>query len=199
MTVVLYAVIRSDEVLADTGPGLSGKPLRTIHSNGLGAVVSDDDGPPETNVNTLWAYEAVMERLLGIASALLPARFGTTVDEDSEIEAMLAERAGELTAALQEVGGAVEIAVHPAVAEGAQAPDTGTDYMRARLAERRQAEQLETAAKGLFRASVPRSQSSTAYLVDLANVREFVERITAQGATVTGPWPPYSFVGGGRA
>jgi hypothetical protein len=108
MTVLLYAVTEAGHPAV--GYGLERRPLRTLDHGALRAVLSDHDGRPAVVESNLWAYEQVVERLMG-AGPVLPARFGTTADADPELVRMLSARQDELRASLDRVRGAVEIAI----------------------------------------------------------------------------------------
>ena len=88
---------------------------------------------------------------------------------------------------------------------------TGTEYMRARLDRRHDAEEIAARLHApLARiarettttvGATPRLLFSAAYLVSRSDVRAFraaVEQLQAAhqelGLVCTGPWPPYSFV-----
>jgi hypothetical protein len=199
MSVLLYGITEADAPVAG-GAGLIDRPLRTVTHDNLIAVVSDLDNGPPTDEDSLWAYEQVVERLMAEAT-VLPARFGTTVQTDEEIEAMLAERRAELTETLAHVREAVEFAVHTPPHPQAEptreqtAEDTaraGTAYMQRLLSQDRRIRELDASAGRLIRAT-RRIAHGTAYLVARADAEEFVASVTSLGLTVTGPWPPYSF------
>ncbi len=211
MTVLLYGVT-DGQLVAQLGDGLAGGRLRHLSHRHLSAVVSDIERAPIPGGETLSVYESVIERLID-SCTLLPARFGATATCDREITDMLAERGVELTAALELVRCAVEFAVHAAPpntltertdstdrTDRTDAEGPGTAYLRRRLSEqvrtRDLATQIRAAAGDLVRAERAGSTGSVAYLVVRSAAEDFVQRTTAVGATVTGPWPPYSFVGG---
>jgi hypothetical protein len=149
-------------------------------------------------VETLWAYEGIVTRLMDTA-AVLPARFGTTAPEDGYITAMLAARAAELPRALELVRGATEFAVHvgPGACEAAADPERpGTAYMRALVAQNERLRELDSLVGERVRARKRRSASSFAYLVDHEIADQFQDAARALGLATTGPWPPYSFAGG---
>ncbi|HWC85115.1 MAG TPA: GvpL/GvpF family gas vesicle protein [Solirubrobacteraceae bacterium] len=196
MSVLLYAV--TDAALdTASGEGLEQRPLRTLSHNGLRAVVSDVEDAPAAEPDTLWAYHGVVTRLMGSAS-LLPARFATTAQSDGEITALLATRERELARALEHVRGAAEFAVR-ADSRRPDAPDApsrpGTAYMRARLAQSDVVRDFEAQAGELVRARTRRSARSWAYLVDRHHWDEFENLARGFRLAITGPWPPYSFVG----
>jgi hypothetical protein len=209
MTVLLYAVTEAEVPLV--GHGLEGRALRTIRSRELAAVVSDHDRPPAPSEPNLWAYEQVVEKLMARAP-LLPARFGSTVEHDRQLEQVLAERQREFRETLEQVRGAVEIAVHApapdatkAAARGpsSESPASGTDYMLSRVAQHQRTgelvAQVDAAVGELARARTRRASSANtlAYLVEHEHVDEFIARLEQLGdsdITWSGPWPPYSFI-----
>jgi Gas vesicle synthesis protein GvpL/GvpF len=202
MTVLLYAVTQSNASGGIDARGLDDRPLRTIQDDGLTAVVSDVDTHPAPTESNLLAYEHVVEKLMTTAT-VLPARFGATAHEDDEIQRMLASRHDEFMSGLAHVQGAVEIAIRaPTSSEPVTPTRTGTEYMRARLAERQRARQLaaeiDAAVGDLARARTrrPHSMNTVAYLVDHERLEEFLDRLDQLNdpeITWTGPWPPYSF------
>lgn len=190
MTVLLYGVTSAGAAVA--GAGLDGRPLRTLEVGPLQAVLSDQSAPPAADTETLWSYEAVLERLMA-TTTIVPARFGTVAEDEGPIRELLDERRPELQLTLERVGGAVELAVHlePAPAGPAH---SGTEYLTSRLQQRRQVEALDAAAAGLFRERANTGGRSTGYLVDATHVDRFIQAAGQAGAAVTGPWPPFSFV-----
>lgn len=204
MTVLLYAV--TDGKATVEGVGLNQQPLREIGNRGLTAVVSDHDESPSTSEPNLWEYEQVVEQLM-TAATVLPARFGATASSDKQIKAMLSDRREELKTTLDEVRGAVEIAIRAPVPQQpiADSVRTGTEYLEAQLQERRRARELlahvELAVGSLARAKRRGSNSdnTAAYLVDHDKVDQFVaqlQQLERPEIAWTGPWPPYSFVNG---
>jgi hypothetical protein len=211
MTVVLYAVTATREPVV--GEGLDNQPLRAIRDDDLAAVVSDHDTSPAPTESNLWTFEDVVEKLM-TRTAVLPARFGATAEEDEEIGLMLVTRREEFRRTLNRVRGAVEIAIRAPVSpatSGIQSPSpglatarrTGTDYMLGRLAQRQRSRQLaaeiDTAVAGLVRAKTRRTRSinTLAYLVDVDQVDEFIARLDQLNdpeISWSGPWPPYSFI-----
>lgn len=192
---LLYGVIEAGTPAV--GYGLEQQPLRTITHGAVRAVVSDHQATPGTVESNMWAYEQVAERLM-TSGPVLPARYGTVADRDEEIETMLAEREDEFTRGLDRVRGAVEIAIRTEPPASVPPDASGTDYMRARLAQEHQdaalIKQIEDAAGGYVRARTRRSPTALAYLVEEEHVADFIHEAAQLGLTPTGPWPPYSFV-----
>jgi hypothetical protein len=215
MTVYLYAICSAD---APAPPWLAERGLRYVERSGLAAVVGDEPGdltaPSEED---LWAHEKVVESLMD-AHDLLPARFGGLLSSDEEVCSLLDERSAELRRALDNVSGAVELAVRAGWrAEPDRRGDaraTGSEYMAdyaSRDARARAlAECLDDAVSALARDGsvrvLPRRLSAVtgAYLVDTRSVEDFRRRIERLNDELpdaeivcTGPWPPYSFAGDG--
>ena len=190
------------------GRGLAGAPLEGVREGDLVAVVSRHDEAPAPLEN-LWAHEQVVEEAME-ERTVLPARFGTTLEDDAALRAVLAERQEEFLAALARVRGRLEVgirAVKPAEAPTAPAA-TGRDYVEAKLRNGRSATTVHEALAGLAvdaarRPPRPGEVLRAAYLIDapaLAGFRATVERLQQEHAGMsilcTGPWPPYSFAGG---
>jgi Gas vesicle synthesis protein GvpL/GvpF len=202
MTLLLYAIAEATVAEPHRGEpqprGLADEPLSTLPSGDLAAFVSDVETVPEATPRKFLAYEQVIERLMS-RGTVLPARFGTTAETEHEIKAMLAERQLEFLEALSRVKGAVEFAIRvpPPPDPTQDQPDSGTEYMNRLMDQSRQttelAKQVEGAAQGLT-ISTRRTARSLACLVSRQQASEFLARTRARGLTVTGPWPPYSFV-----
>ena len=190
------------------GTGLGDAPLEGVREGALVAVVSRHDAAPGA-VEDLWAHERVVEAAME-DRAVLPARFGTTLEDDAALRAVLAERQDEFLAALARVRGRLEVgirAVQPAEAPRAPAA-TGREYLEGRLRDDRSAQALHETLTGLAveaarRPSRPGEVLRAAYLIEapaLAGFRATVDRLQREHADMailcTGPWPPYSFARG---
>jgi hypothetical protein len=218
---VLYVYAIADSTVEPATTGLHRAPLRKIESGQLAALVSEHPRAPEPDEDTLWAHEQVVEDLMA-TTAILPLRFGSCVEEAGTLVTMLADRHEEFLASLQRVRGAIEVSVRaelpadPATEEPARdpgSPGSGTAYLleRARREQRGQdaAELVHRPLAALARASVAPAVGGdptlfkAAYLVEEASLEAFGLRVgelngSLDGVRVsaTGPWPPYSFVGG---
>jgi Gas vesicle synthesis protein GvpL/GvpF len=215
MSLVVYAIIESPQPPAIDERGLDGRPLRTVAEDELAAVVSEQSGSRVArSAANLWDYEQVMERLMA-ERTILPMRFGTVLDDDEAVRAMIRERSDQLRDGLDRVRGAVELGVRAGWRESPR-PETenggagnGTAYMLERLALHRQAcdvvDRLDPLA-GLARDIRLRLLGQEdlpvleAYLVGREHVQEFTEcvreideRHPEIELVCTGPWPPYSF------
>lgn len=216
--VYVYAI--SDRGEPPKVSGLHGAPLFSVPAGGLHAIASEHRQKPDSNEDTIWAHEAVVEAAME-AGTVLPMRFGTLVLDAGRLQRMVLARREDFEAALSRVRGAVELSVRaqlgalsPArsdrlVAAGAELP--GTAYLQRRLEEERRsgraidlihAPLASLAREDRQRTPSPLGTLKAAYLVDLKRVDEFGERVdelsrSLEGASIacTGPWPPYSFVG----
>lgn len=214
MTVLLYGIARSAEPVVD-GTGVEDAPLRAVQADSLVAIVSDRRGPtPPRTSETLWEYEHVVERIAA-RHTLVPARFGSILDDDDAVREMLGANSQQFLEALERIKGAVEVALSASWEQPAPANDdsqTGSGYLSARLEMRRRAREVAgelTPLRKLARTSrcelpaQPAHPMRCAYLLDRDRIDEFaavVAQLDAELANVdlvcTGPWPPYSFVDG---
>lgn len=202
------------------GDGLQDQPLRTVAAAGLTAVVSDVDGArPAASEEALWRHEQVVEGLMA-GGAVLPMRFGSVLDDDRAVAALLRERAAEFRQALERVAGAIELGVRAAWESGASAPQparahSGAGYLQGLLDHRSRAsdlaERIDAPLSAMSRDSrrrllvTPRLPLSGAYLVDHDRLEAFRQQVAVLDEEIdqaeivcTGPWPPYSFVGPGE-
>jgi hypothetical protein len=178
---------------------------------GLAAVVSRHDRAPEPGEDAILAHAAVVDALVDLNEAVLPARFADTFADDAALAHAIAARAGELHDGLERVRGCVEIGLRVQGAEPDRAePSSGADYLRGRLDELRAVERVaddaDAALAPLARDSTrrvlshPRTAVSSAYLLDRGDVAEFRRRVASLaelhpelGVVCGGPWAPYSF------
>jgi hypothetical protein len=217
MGVYLYAVCEAGtaELPADAAPR---ERLRLVVADGLAALVSDDrEASPSPSVDELWEHEQVVEALMGRCD-LLPARYGSELEDSASVERLLHSRHHELAAGLRRVGGAVELAVRGQLVSAPDRADfvdsaaagSGTAYMAAALARehraRALAQHIHAVLERLARAGATRPTQrpvlgcAGAYLVSRPGVGAFqdaIERLDEElgdaEITCTGPWPPYSF------
>jgi hypothetical protein len=182
---------------------------------GLAALVSDrPDLASPADEAVLWQHEQAVESLMA-EHDVLPARFGSVLEDDVQVRELLARRRAELSSGLRWVSGAVELSVRV----GWPAPDepavgaarlSGGEYMARALERERRAEdvsmQLErvlgpVAKDSRVHPSVrPGTSMRAAYLVPKHRVELFRRRAAELNAALeeaelvcTGPWPPYSF------
>ncbi len=101
----------------DVGPiGLDGRPVSAIHHLDLAALVSPAPVRAYTRMQKeeliahLFAHQAVMETILA-ARTVVPVKFGTTVRDAAEVRTILAKGYPQLRAALEAMGGKIELDV----------------------------------------------------------------------------------------
>jgi hypothetical protein len=214
MNVLVYAISR-DDARAPAAPE-----LQEICAAGLRALAEPVEEPLAADLEHLVHYEETVEAVMQ-SHTILPMRFGSVVDGEDGVRALLKSRAREFASALSHLDGAVEfglqasLKIDPAdlACDGTPVGGPGRSYMRARLEEqqiRRELQAwLDAAVEGLVRERVYRvspvcgpASLGAAYLIDREAEDEFVIRLAelADSADHTlswsGPWPPYSFAEG---
>jgi hypothetical protein len=214
---VIYAYgICAPAVAAPTlhGRGLGGATLRTVERNGLAAVYSRHRSfRPLPIPELVLAHERVVEAIMA-GGTMLPLRFGTQLEREEELGAVLSERRDELLGSLERVRGKAELGLR--MIPERPDPDsraveaTGRGYLLARVrAHRRSQEAIRevhvplaalAAASCIRQPPRPPAVLVAAYLVDSERVATFrrradqlTQRQEAMQVMVTGPWPPYSF------
>jgi glycosyltransferase involved in cell wall biosynthesis len=207
----LYAFAERPVRLPDV-VGLEGSALSAEEVDGVTAVVSafsrESVRPTEEAVLT---HARVVDALVDLNEAVVPARFGRAFADSERLRRATAGRFDVLRDALQKVHGCVELglrAVPPPAGATGEAPSTGREYLRSRLADQQRIEQLgddlHAPLAALARASTGMQTTpqllSAAYLVPRGRtddfrraVRELEARHPGVALVCTGPWPPYSF------
>jgi hypothetical protein len=216
MSLLVYGIVETDG-RGPSGVGLGGRPLHGVADGKLLAVVSEHDGAdPEPTAAAVRMYERTIRRLMA-RCAILPARFGSVLEDEPAVRELLHRRREDLLARLRRVRGAVEIGLRASWRDGVRPwPDAGSQsgaaYFRDRLDLRRSARRVASELDPLTaialcsrRALAPRPDLPVldAYLVDRGRVAEFVAlveqldgRLDDVELVCTGPWPPYSFTEG---
>jgi len=177
VTVYVYAIVE--------GSGADVEDVRMLAHDGIAAAYKPVDEPPPATADEMLAHERVVEELMR-GRALLPVRFGTTLPDEAALADLLERDGDTFRRLLGRVRGCVELSV------------------RVR-GEPDRAAQLVRPLAGLARDSVlaPRDDSlAGAYLVPAEDVGAFAEEVrrlqdadSELDLSLTGPWPPYSFVG----
>ena len=171
---------------------------------GLAAFVRRGvERPPAPDEASLREHDSAVGALMD-TGAVLPMRFGTVVDTEEDVRELLARRGEELRGQLAHVRGRVEMGVRAAWEGGPIEASSGGEFMRAkserRAKARRAAAELHEPLRELAVDSVlrlnPREDTlfDAAYLVEKDEADDFAGHVSGR-ATVTGPWPPYSFSG----
>jgi hypothetical protein len=196
--------------IAEPGPAVPLPEVRDGELCGIYAREGDREPTPEA----LLRHERIVESLAA-RRTLLPVRFGTALEDEDELRALLESRAGEFAAALELVRGRVELGVRARyrIARQDPRPESGRAFVAQKLARRRAAQDVADSlhAELAGRASEavarvlgdPEPQFAGAYLVERSGVDGFraqVDELRARRPSLdvvcTGPWPPYSFVAG---
>lgn len=207
---MLYAVAAAD---ADHAAATDGTSLQAHRYGDVTVFAEPLTDAPESSTREVLAFGRVLHELWS-HHPVLPVRFGTIVSDQTELDQLVAERESSWTERLTAVAGRSEIIVHlplPSDAPADPEPDgpaeSGAAYLRRRAAEVRRHD-LETAElKEVLApyaseiAVLPQVRTGEARLSALVpdelveTARAAVEKWATNwsGASVTGPWPPFSF------
>ena len=102
--------------LGPIGIGGRGEEVRTIASDGIGAVVSRSPRipfagiPPEQTLRHLAAHQRVIEQVMK-HSTVVPVKFGTYADGEADVRKILRDNRSELEQALKRFDGTIELDV----------------------------------------------------------------------------------------
>jgi hypothetical protein len=188
--------------VTERAPGLAPPraPLRTVTHGRLAGVYAKAVAPPEPSPGALWHHEQVASELME-DRAVLPLRFGSVLEGERELRALLREREREFEAGLEFVRGRVEVSVRARI--DAVTARSGREYVAAKLDQRRLAEQLRSELAPFAHGTTFRTSGdefAASYLVDrsrfdefLLRARELDARRPEVGLAASGPWPPFSF------
>jgi hypothetical protein len=186
--------------------------VETVTAAGLTAVVDHDDhGGARASADLMVSHAGMVTSLLTTCDAVLPVRGGSRVADDDEVRHLLRSRVEELRRGLDEVRGAVELAVacepDRSPASAAKVMD-GRDYLGDRVEAWRRADEMVDRVRRLGTLCAVRQVRLLAHspagikaslLVGAqqwAAVRDDVLAALADpGSTVrcTGPFAAYSF------
>jgi hypothetical protein len=149
----VYAVVETDARV--TGAGLGGEPLRLVPCGDFAAVVGELADTPTLNASALRGHDAVVRAVAQHTDAILPARFGCFVNDETALRDAVKPRERELTEALCLVRGREQMTVRvygteavtpaadePAAAAPAAGARPGTDYLVSRQRDRRRAREV---------------------------------------------------------
>jgi hypothetical protein len=219
----IYGICDRPDLPAPRRHGLAQAPLDAIREGDLTAVFTthaESVGAPAPDA--LWVHERVVERLM-TDRTVLPMRFGSTVEDEPALHALLTEHQTSFLVLLARVRGRVELGVR--VLEAAPEPRdaalalavapsrSGTEYLLEKVENGRRIGDLCTGLDEPLselavesRRQPPRSAEEVlraSYLVERSAVGRFrsaVERLQRARPQLaflcTGPWPPYSFMDG---
>ena len=209
---MIYVYVLSDPPPAAsmTARGLDDAPLRARGHGGVAAVYSETPrGVVRPTPENVWRHEQVAEHLMA-AGAVLPARFGTVLPGDDELDDLLRRNHARIVEGLGRVRGCVELGVrvlapqadNAGSADGAAPPagdkTSGRAYLLGRMREEQARRASEARAKDvagrlhdLLRTAAadatlrvlptPRFLMAGAYLVPRGRVEEFRRRVGEAG------------------
>lgn len=202
------------------GDGHGGKRLRCVDCGGFTAAVAELEAAPAADAAALCVHDAVVRRLVTLADAVVPMRFGQTFASEVELRQKLAPQQERLREALARVAGCeqwhVRLSRGEADAAATNEPASlqggpGTRFLRARARAAHAAEvsRLRMAAGALVLAErvepAPPGQryAATVYhLVRRGTGADWQQRVAAAAAelaplqiTISGPHPAYAFAG----
>jgi gas vesicle protein GvpL/GvpF len=196
--------------------GLAGEPLELVGCGPVAALVGTVDGAPQLEAAALRAHDMAVRAIADGVTALLPARFGTLVEDATALREALEPRGSALQAALAEVRGREQMTLRLSSAEALDepAPDVrggpGTRYLDARsggaLRRRPAVARVLAGLRELVRAERvepvdrPPLLGTVYHLVDRGAAAAYLARLEALRRDVpglrlaaSGPWPPYAF------
>jgi hypothetical protein len=216
--VCVYAIAGSVRVPAFTGRG--GRRLTVVRAGRLSAIVAPTRRVPSPTIDNLRRYHQTIAGISDALRAVLPARFGTVMEED-ELRVILRARSRSLAAGLKQVRGRVLVTIRTAdagriVQSPGRGPETarttGTTYLRTRAEAA--ARLREVPAFAPVRIAVQKwvkgehvvnqaGVTSIYHLVTRASVPAYIRALSdaARDAgiviAVSGPFPPYAFAEAG--
>lgn len=218
--ICLCAIIEStDRVAGLELKGLDHQMMEYLSCGNVAAAFTRHIVAPTAVAENVVQYEQAIERLMTHVT-LLPVRFGTCFNSEERAQDVLNQSGARLAEGLEAVRGKVEMGVRILNPEQTTRSSgtsfvRGTDYMRARLAERRQGDEREQQhlriAQEILRPSmqhwhnylqsaVRNGIASFSFLIPKNDVEAFRSTIRA-AMTIdselrllcTGPWPAYHF------
>lgn len=161
----IYCLVRGDGDCRGFPLGVDGMPIHSIRVGGISALVSDvTSGGAERTLENALAHHGVVSQALACFPAVLPCRFGTIVEDESRVAALLTARYPRLEGYLDRFQGKVEVGIkaifeegcleaHEPRGGGAQEGRTPAErYLFEKRAQFRRAEALKAQAERLTHA-----------------------------------------------
>jgi Gas vesicle synthesis protein GvpL/GvpF len=179
--------------------GALGEPVTAVRSGTLFVLAGEVRSAPTLSADSLRAHDAAVRRLANACEALLPVRFGATVESVD-----ISDREAELAEALATVRGREQMTLR--VYTDAREPErsSGTAYLeslrRARAVP--EIDALRAALAPLIRAerTEPHGESLVAsvyHLIDRGRSPQYLSTLEdvplAVRISASGPWPAWSF------
>lgn len=185
--------------------------LETVSDRGLTAVVTrEGPGTSTLPVDALLRHADIVAGLLDTCEAVLPMRGGSRVEREDDVRGLLHDRYDELRDSLDQVRGAVELAVScdPKKGFATQPVADGRAYLEGRVKQWQWADEIveQVTALGALRGvrdvrvlTHTAAGVTASVLVDRADidatraaVQDTARRMPAS-VRCTGPFPAYSF------
>ncbi len=222
MKVAVYGLTRDDGRRV-AGRGISGERLRVVRLGTIAAVVGDIARTPSPTEARLRAYLSVVAALAARYPAILPVRFGTLMEDDTELQTILRAREKNIRSQLSRVRGRVQMTVrivvpvrgvrlqadHGPAKAGHDVPEksSGSEYLLARAREQRAssipgfAPLSRAVARWVKDERVDRRGDvvTVYHLIPAAaadryaNAMEEAAAATGIRVMVSGPWPAHAF------
>jgi|GEM_PF-1388430 len=187
------------------------------------------------NSENIWWHETVVETLMANRT-VLPVRFGTILDNQKILQVKLENLYPQLKSNLQHLSGKVEVSLHvlwtqsdreslipkkDKITNQEKPPQTGIEYMQARLFEQKQDNAIRVKAEDVISRLNTTIQDfayeekhqyissqgillKAAYLINREQLDQFQQKINEFSENnhknqnlkilLTGPWPAYSFI-----
>jgi hypothetical protein len=141
---------------------VNGVRVRSVNARATSAIVAECDGPLPPTVRALRGHDAVVRRIARVAPAVLPVRFGTVIDSDRALAALLDGWSEELRKALTLVHRHDQMTLRLFTLAGAAAP------LEQRPDDIPQADEADNAAEAA-------THPGTAYLTRRARAQALAE------------------------
>jgi Gas vesicle synthesis protein GvpL/GvpF len=155
--ILVYALVGAGQFLQGA-TGVARQRLRVVRAGGVGAVIGELSRRPVPSTRNLRRYAAVVESIAARVPAILPARFGTTFEDGSELSFVLRVRSTSIRRRLRAVRGRVQMTIRMVFesesGDGSRASQTrvtgrarlrlehestqGTQYLQRRMEQARQ-------------------------------------------------------------
>jgi hypothetical protein len=180
--------------------GVRDELILAVDLDGFFALAGEVDEAPPMTAEALRAHEAAVRRLADACEALLPARFGSVVD-DVDVEG----RRDELLEALALVRGREQMTLRVYGAQTPRERASGTAYLESRRRERSvpELDPLRDAVRPLVRAERIEAhdgtdlRASVYHLVPRGSSVDYLRAVQSVSLSVrvvpSGPWPAWSF------
>jgi gas vesicle protein GvpL/GvpF len=127
--VCVYALVSSSSSVRKL-TGVGGEQLRTIPLDGVTAIAGRVTHRPAASTRNLRQYATVVESIAARVPAILPARFGTTFDDLTELTLVLRSRGAVLRDRLRAVRGRTQMTIR-LVSESESGDDSRARQSRA--------------------------------------------------------------------